>query len=1281
MAGLALGVSSDARENLGAAVGANDGTGSGNGRNVDGEEGDGNGLHSNQMAGSVSGGGYYNPLGGIMGKFMGSSGNGASGAVNNTLMASSNPNDKEEYNRQRNQQHYPLYPPRNRCVASANGWVVASLECAPLQNTPPSSSSSTQHSSHSSSQVTSPLRLISRWNVRRNNNTSSSMRDHLISLPPPLFDRDHAKIMHVFVDPTGCHTIISALNGEAYYIHANKRYACKLIGFGATNRGDSGGGGSSMGGDWNNAFQPGISCMEASTLSDKDKLKVKIQMGLTPGSYITSVGWDKHQGTEGSTKKILLGNNFGEIYEYSLVNNRSANDGLNVEDAIGSAVKDKMNIFLAGGDELPILLVRLNSIGSDRNSASGAVTGLYFTRLNVESRALERDEGNDDLIVLATTSGTNLQTRLHTYVSVSSLSMDASESASSSVSRSAFRNVFSSSETTQNSFVELPGSIRFADLQICGNGFALKTETGIYHGTIASDSIEKRSKGSFGILDAGILPYENKHIPVSIAITPHHLITLNETNEVRFVSRVAKKTIQMERVDWVSTAQSSAVHAADDEMLSFGQYGELLTDIRRPDQIWFRTSRALVHISSTCEDRDVWKFTLRRCLEKSKHPNTESEFDHAKDLCSNDAQRAVVTAARAEFHLAHGRVELASKYMAQCPSALMPFVETSVRLGLPKLVNFDRQSCDPNATNSNIGLINYLSDKMRWSKTSNDNVACTMIGSWLVELFLHERETGFSPPSTRNFAGTNKRISSNIDNHMLQQFLSSNVDCMDASTIVQILSSHDVVASECAQYAAKSGHIGTAVNAAFCMADSVGGALDALRVLNDAPFEQAESFYYRHAYTLLSRVPMEASKSFLGKYTQGLSATKLLPSLMQYESEASHRHSEQSVKDLESYDIQHVDSRAVGEVELSIANTDKGMNPSRFFVYDQDASIKYLEGVIKLGCESTAVYNYLVSLYSSMDDEEPLFDFLSSHISTLPSKPSDFSSHLDLSYILRQVLRTGRHYRSVVKLYMGLGMRQRAVELAIKVDPELAKELARESNDTDEKKRLWLMIARNAAADAETADGKEVVSKVLSILGECGTGILSIEDVLPFLPDVAQIDQFKDEICDALTSYSSRIEQYLIEMSECDHTCQTLREEITNLNDYKTEMKSNARCAFSQKIVMDQNEPFYVFPSGYVTLESSLKQEVFPYLNTKQRSRLESIEKELIEIQRVSKDEQKIDDEMKHELDVLQAELDGLIAAECPLTGAVMVESIDRSFLDDKEDKRYCLTGNLPNCY
>jgi vacuolar protein sorting-associated protein 18 len=164
--------------------------------------------------------------------------------------------------------------------------------------------------------------------------------------------------------------------------------------------------------------------------------------------------------------------------------------------------------------------------------------------------------------------------------------------------------------------------------------------------------------------------------------------------------------------------------------------------------------------------------------------------------------------------------------------------------------------------------------------------------------------------------------------------------------------------------------------------------------------------------------------------------------------------------------------------------------------------------------------------------------------------------------------------------------------------------------------------------------------------------------VLPFLPDFAQIDQIKDEICEALTSYSSKIEGFLKEMNECDHTCDALRGEISRLRTHRMEMRSDARCAFTTKPILSAGEPFYVFPSGYVVLASALKKEVMPYLNERQRDRVIEIENEL------KRKPGGVDDP---KMDNLQAELDGLIAAECPLTGSIMVDSIDTPFDDSDE--------------
>ncbi|KAL3908069.1 MAG: hypothetical protein SGARI_003236 [Bacillariaceae sp.] len=576
-----------------------------------------------------------------------------------------------------------------------------------------------------------------------------------------------------------------------------------------------------------------------------------------------------------------------------------------------------------------------------------------------------------------------------------------------------------------------------------------------------------------------------------------------------------------------------------------------------------------------------------------------------------------------------------------------------------------------------------------------------MLGAWLTELYLNEKDT--SPTAKQ----------------ALTQFLSQNVHTMDAKTIMKILTSHDVNATDCAAYAAVSGDISTAVSAALRMApDSQDGVIEALRVLNEAPFELAESLYYKHASTLLARAPVLAGKSFLSRYTHGLSPTRLLPAFMFYERLRRDRVRSKQVahaakgknpcattskggveesKTLESVDVAGSRDMFGGGVEVQI------LTQAGSFVDDPSVSIKYLEGVIKLGCRSSAIYSFLISLYVEMADEEPLYKFLSTHVPSA-SVASDasrkaglraysddgLSGPLDMSYALRTILGTGRHFRSAIKLYMGFGMRQQAVELALKVDPTLARELAQDSVELEERKRLWLMIAKNAASEGVHGGDVDVVSKVVSVLKDCGPDVLSIEDVrqkryraacmylvlhgayswdspcflfspqvLPFLPDFAQIDQIKDEICEALTSYSSKIEGFLKEMNECDRTCDGLRGEISRLRTHRMEMRSDARCALTNQSILSAGEPFYVFPSGYVVLESALKKEVMPFLNERQRSRVEEIEDEL---KRYSHG---IPDPVK--ADTLQAELDGLIAAECPLTGSMMVDSIDKPFEGSEE--------------
>jgi hypothetical protein len=384
----------------------------------------------------------------------------------------------------------------------------------------------------------------------------------------------------------------------------------------------------------------------------------------------------------------------GELYEYSLHSPLSSSG--KAKSSAFDAKAGEIIAMMEEGDndpmEFPILLHRLDvtntvmsgsggsgssagrgsalaSRGIGGGDAGAVVGGILFQRVMGGIGVAGSGVGSGGcVVVLVATGGLHRHTRLHTFRSEPSAS-------SSLTARSAFAlpTILASKGGGVNtrSFVELPGSVEFAELCSCNDeSFALRTETGIYYGTMERSSGIVALGGAGAVAGTGMLTHASltnldgtgvmTTTPASIALTPHHFITLSSNNNVRFINRVAKKVIQEERVDWVSVTQNSL---ADIDL----QYGgvssressvavaELITDIRRPDQIWLRRGRSLVHISSSNENRDVWKYTLTKCVDTtisrgvsdgtgSNVANTqsatdekqiESQFEYAKSLCSN----------------------------------------------------------------------------------------------------------------------------------------------------------------------------------------------------------------------------------------------------------------------------------------------------------------------------------------------------------------------------------------------------------------------------------------------------------------------------------------------------------------------------------------------------------------------------------------------------------------------------------------------------------------------
>jgi hypothetical protein len=210
-----------------------------------------------------------------------------------------------------------VYPPAPKCVACSNGWIVSAMECessivpslAMLNDT--SGISSVHHvtssGSQSQSQSSGILRLVSRWNIRqqgdfathaaanpKHNRGTSRLEETLVPLPTPVVVMDSSdggppgssSIEGVFMDPTGHHVLISAKNGELYHLHSSGRIVRRVKGFGP--------------------------------LYQKQPAGASRRTNLQRNEVVTCVAWDQERGTEGSTKRILLGTSQGRVYEHNI---------------------------------------------------------------------------------------------------------------------------------------------------------------------------------------------------------------------------------------------------------------------------------------------------------------------------------------------------------------------------------------------------------------------------------------------------------------------------------------------------------------------------------------------------------------------------------------------------------------------------------------------------------------------------------------------------------------------------------------------------------------------------------------------------------------------------------------------------------------------------------------------------------------------------------------------------------------------------------------------------
>ncbi|XP_061346722.1 vacuolar sorting protein 18 isoform X1 [Gastrolobium bilobum] len=524
----------------------------------------------------------------------------------------------------------------------------------------------------------------------------------------------------------------------------------------------------------------------------------------------------------------------------------------------------------------------------------------------------------------------------------------------------------------------------------------------------------------------------------------------------------------------------------------------------------------------------------------------------------------------------------------------------------------------------------------------DDKCQITMISTWATELYL-DKINRLLLEDVSAFENSNSEYQSIIKE--FRAFLSDSKDVLDETTTMKLLESYGRV-EELVYFASLKGHYEIVVHHYI----QQGETKKALEVLQkpSVPVD----LQYKFAPDLITLDAYETVESWMA--TKNLNPRKLIPAMMRYSSEPHAKN--------ETHEV-----------------------------------IKYLEYCVhRLHNEDPGVHNLLLSLYAKQEDDSALLRFLQCKFGKGPENGPEF--FYDPKYALRLCLKEKR-MRACVHIYSMMSMYEEAVALALQVDSELAMaEADKVEDDEDLRKKLWLMIAKHVVKQ-EKGTKRENIRKAIAFLKETD-GLLKIEDILPFFPDFALIDDFKEAICSSLEDYNKQIEQLKEEMNDATHGADNIRNDISALAQRCTVIDRDEECGVCRRKILTagreigmgrgytsvgQMAPFYVFPCGHAFHAQCLIAHVTRCTVEAHAEYILDLQKQLTlmgsEAGRESNGTLSSEESIPSmtTVDKLRSQLDDAIASECPFCGDLMIREISLPFILPEEEHHVLSWEIKPN--
>ena len=237
---------------------------------------------------------------------------------------------------------------------------------------------------------------------------------------------------------------------------------------------------------------------------------------------------------------------------------------------------------------------------------------------------------------------------------------------------------------------------------------------------------------------------------------------------------------------------------------------------------------------------------------------------------------------------------------------------------------------------------------------------------------------------------------------------------------------------------------------------------------------------------------------------------------------------------------------------------------------------------------------------------------------------------------------------------------------------------------------LWMIVAEHAMTHARVTSSllsaspkrsdrqhavRDAAQTALDLLAD-SEGDLQMEDLLPMMPDFTEFGLVRDELCRSLERSSLRVEEATASMAELADSAEAIVRELDETKNRGYTLSSIQRCELCEAPLFNTSHHFYVFPCSHgmhsecllhlaPELLSSGRQDDY-HRHGHDKGGLEHVHT-IVEQMRLLAPRAQHDNDKRAQtqMELLQAELDAYIAADCPLCGYAMIRSIGQPLISD----------------